>query len=120
MRRGHYRAGSRLWVGFATIFVAAPLSIGGPEFDITQVGLTGAMYVYNGSPSSYALQMNTSGQVTGTANRYDAAGDSLGEDVWFYNGASTTQVGFVGPDYSYIETNSSGTALGAFEAQFCQ
>ena len=70
-----------------------------------QIGLVGTNYSYAASggtyQESYPQWLNTVGQVMGYSNRYSTAGNSLGQDSWFYNGSSTQQIGLLGTNYSY-------------------
>ncbi|MDP9175105.1 MAG: DUF3466 family protein [Planctomycetota bacterium] len=70
-----------------------------------QMGLTGGVYSYsffgNGTfQMSVAQQINNAGQVIGYSNRYDASGNSLGQDAWYFNGA-TQPIGLSGGVHSY-------------------
>jgi hypothetical protein len=53
----------------------------------------------NGFKSSSPYQMNSAGQVTGFANRYNGL-DYFGQSVWLYDGSTTTDIGLVGPEHT--------------------
>ena len=69
----------------------------------TAIGLTGSVYVSptNSTRNSSISSLNTNGLVTGTSNRYDGSGNSLGSDAWLYNAATNTtmQIGLTGAGY---------------------
>jgi len=83
-----------------------------------QVGLTGANYSYAAAGGTYqasvAQQLNQSGQVVGSSNRYNSSGGSLGVDAWFSNGGTTQQIGLTGANYSYAATG------GTYQSSFNQ
>jgi len=92
-----------------------------------QIGLTGTNYSYATSGGiyqySYTEQLNAAGQVIGYSNRYDASGDSLGQDGWFFDSATdqTTLLQFsVDSATNYSDTDptiltDSGVVLGTYE-----
>ncbi len=73
-----------------------------------QIGLAGAAYSYATATGTYQIntpeQINDSGDVTGAADRYDSSGNSLGQDIWYFNGTSTVQIGLTGGVYQYTPT----------------
>jgi len=78
------------------------IGLSGPEYQIPFTGPGGGTQEY-----SDAFTMNDVGQVAGQTMRYDATGNSLGRDVWFYQNGITQQVGLVGPNYSYTPPGDS-------------
>ncbi len=70
-----------------------------------QIGLTGGNYAYAvaGGVYQYGVsdQLNNAGQVSGASERYDAGGNSLGVDTWFFNGSGTQRTGLTGNVYGY-------------------
>lgn len=69
------------------------------------VGLTGGSYAYTHGgqtlQSSSAVWANSHGQVVGTSNLYSNTGSAIGQDGWYYDGASTVKIGLSGPGYTY-------------------
>ncbi len=77
------------------------------------IGLFGQGYSYSpstGGVSQYnsPTNINDSGEAIGATERFDSGGNRLGADSWFYDGSTTTQIGLIGPDYSYT-TSTGGT-----------
>lgn len=60
------------------------------------------------SPSIYALTPN--GHIVGTCPRYSAAGESLGEDVWHFDGVQTRVIGLSGPLFQSPATGPENAA----------
>lgn len=85
------------------------------------IGLIDAEHTRNdGFKQSDVDHMNDSGQVVGTSNRYDGS-STLGLSAWFYDGVTTKNIGFTGPDYtrgdglkssSVWDLNESGEVVG--------
>jgi hypothetical protein len=72
------------------------------------LGFTGPEYTRNdGLRNSVASRPNEAGQVLGTSNRFNGGSASLGQTVWFYDGSTTTALGFTGAEY----TRSDGYKL---------
>lgn len=66
-----------------------------------QIGLLDAEHMSNaGFRRSEALFINPSGQVVGHSYRFTEDGNSHGEDAWVWDGSTTLQIGFTGPDYT--------------------
>ncbi len=83
-----------------------------PSYNFTPVGLTGSPYSYaNATGNTISTQiytLNSSGQIVGVSNRYNASSSSLGQDTWYFDGSTTTQVGLTGGAYSYTYTGTGG------------
>ncbi len=64
------------------------------------IGHTGAGYETSlGGRTNFAHRFNTAVHVAGMASRFDALDNSLGQDSWFFDGASTTPIGLTGVGY---------------------
>jgi hypothetical protein len=88
---------SNRYSGSADLGQSAWLYDGATTIDI---GLTGAEYTRNdGFKSSIAYGLNDSGQVSGYSSRYSGS-VFLGSSVWFYNGATTRDIGLTGPEHT--------------------
>jgi hypothetical protein len=89
-----------------------------------QIGLTGGVYEYVSTgfyarrtlEDSQAMFLNNSGEAAGISDRYDSSGNSLGQDTWFFNGTTTSQIGFFGSGYQY--TTSTGGVYAESEPRF--
>lgn len=99
------------------------------------VGLTGNNYSYPVASGTYqysslgrfGITIDPAGQFFGETNRYDASGNTLGFDAWFYNGSTVQQVGLIGPGYIWVmgggvyeyseeaAMNNVGQAIGSSE-----
>jgi hypothetical protein len=68
----------------------------------TNIGLVDAEHTRStdGFKRSFRIQLNDAGQVTGDANRYNAAGDSIGDTAWLFNGTTTTNIGLVDAEHT--------------------
>ncbi|MBX9608266.1 MAG: DUF3466 family protein [Gammaproteobacteria bacterium] len=66
------------------------------------VGLTDAEHtsVVDGERYSTAQFLNSSGQVAGTAQRYDGLGNYSGATSWFYDGAATFNIGLTDAEHT--------------------
>ena len=95
----------RLAVCLLILLALAPQSIGSPSYTIQELGLTGTPYDYSSSAGivqdTTAQFTNNVGEATGWSDRYDSAGNSLGQDVWFFDGTQSREIGPTGPGYSY-------------------
>jgi hypothetical protein len=84
-----------------------------------QIGLIGAGYGYNNGSGIYQYSevsdLNNAGQADGYSFRYNSTGYALGQDVWFFNGTTTQQIGLTGAGYSY---NAVGFGGGVFQQSF--
>jgi len=87
-----------------------------------EIGLTGGVHAMsNGFQKNFTNQLNDAGQVVGRAIRYNGATE-IGESIWFYNGATTSEIGLVGSGYinsgnglqsnSVVKLNQAGLVLG--------
>ncbi len=75
-----------------------------------QIGLTGGVYSYQSNPgdvqqNSSIEYLNSAGEVAGDSTRYGNFGTDIGNDTWFFNGASTVQIGLTGNGYTYTDSN---------------
>jgi hypothetical protein len=70
-----------------------------------QIGLigTGYSYAYKGGTYQYSSpdEMNSAGEIVGSSNRYTSTGTFDGADSWYFNGATTQQIGLIGAGYDY-------------------
>ena len=65
------------------------------------IGLTGPEHTReNGSKESYVSQLNEAGQVRGHSERYNGGSTFMGETAWLYDGATTIELGLIGPAYT--------------------
>lgn len=103
--------------------------------NIVQLGLTGPEHTRNDGYQASHFQLgadtflnnlNATGQVTGYSERYNGASQLLGYSTWFYDGATTIQIGLTGPEHTSSagsktsfarETNEAGQVLG-FSVRF--
>jgi len=121
-------------IGYAERFDSAGDSLGTDSWIFNgttniQIGLMGAEYSYAAFGGTYQqsapIALDDAGQVVGESYRYDPTGaQMLGQDSWFFNGASTVQIGLTVGSYSYATTggtyqlsavdqlNNAGQALG--------
>jgi hypothetical protein len=86
------------------------------------IGLTGNEYTRNdGYKDSFANQLNEAGQVNGVSVRYNGGSTKVGQSVWFYDGATTIDIGLTdtehtrndGYQYSdYGQLNEAGQSRG--------
>jgi hypothetical protein len=85
-----------------------------------QLGLQDSEH-YNGSYPSQAGKLNEAGQVIGISPRFDGNSIDKGQSAWFYDGATTTNIGLTGSDYTSNEgrkysatydLNEAGQAIG--------
>jgi len=95
----------KLLISLFGFLAFAPQSIGSPSYTIQELGLTGTAYEYSASggivQDTPTQSTNSDGEAAGLTDRYDSAGDSLGQDAWFFNGTETLEIGPTGPVYSY-------------------
>jgi hypothetical protein len=87
-----------------------------------QLGLIGPEHTRNdGYRSSGASALDEAGHVYGTSQRFNGGSTSLGQSVWFYNGATSTDIGLTSSEYtrndgyksSYVSaSNKAGTISG--------
>jgi hypothetical protein len=65
------------------------------------IGLTGSEHTKNdGRKYSVTDQLNEAGQVSGYSYRWNGGSVYLGQSAWLYNGATTTNIGLVGPEHT--------------------
>jgi hypothetical protein len=119
---GHVLGRSVRWLGFGGI---ADLGRSAWTFDgvtTVEIGLTGDEHMrVNGYEWSWSTDMNESGNVIGYALRYNGGSTELGQSAWLYDGTTTINVGFTGPEhtrddgYKYSEAiaqNDAGQVMG--------
>ena len=88
--------GSDSWVYDGSMSTAINLTGGDYEFDYSGSGM---------ARESEPYRLNEVGQVTGYSWRFTSNGGDLGVDAWFYNGATTTRIGLIGPEYETVTPN---------------
>ena len=65
------------------------------------LGLSDSEHTRNdGYKLSNVWELNELGQVRGASDRFNGGSADLGESAWLYNGATTIDVGLVGPEHS--------------------
>jgi len=85
--------------GISTQFIG----LTGTSYEKPSTSLNGGTIRYN-----YAEEMNNAGHVRGYVERYNTAGETLGEDAWYFNGTTTQMIGLTGPGYEYAFTGTGG------------
>jgi hypothetical protein len=77
-----------------------------------EIGLAGSGYSYSTTGGIYEqdeeYDMNNVGQAIGGSARYNASGNNLGDDAWFFSGTTSTAIGLTGGVYEYNYTGSGG------------
>lgn len=72
--------------------------------DTINIGLTGAEHTRsNNEKSTTPLALNEAGEVTGHSIRYNGGNKALGISAWFYDGATTVNVGLTGTEHSRLD-----------------
>jgi hypothetical protein len=70
------------------------------------VGLFGPGYTSNtGYRETTLAELNEAGQVAGYSARFSGGGTHVGTSAWFYNGATTIDIGLTGPEYTRADGN---------------
>jgi hypothetical protein len=65
------------------------------------IGLTGSEHTRNdGSKYIFAGRLNEAGQVFGHSYRYNGGSEGLGLSAWFYDGATTIDIGLTGSEHT--------------------
>lgn len=77
------------------------------------VGLTDAEHTRStdGGRRSEAVVLNDVGQVGGTSDRYDAAGNRIGFSAWIYDGAGTSNVGLTDAEHTRSTDGIRGSVV---------
>ena len=119
--------GSGAIIGSANRYSSSGASLGSDAWlyqggTTQKIGLSGANYAYSASGGTFESgvtnAISDSGKVAGSSACYNASGNSLGNDVWLYNGATTQVINPTTATYTHAFT---GTGGGAFEnATFTQ
>jgi hypothetical protein len=79
----------------------AALADAAPIYQIATLGLHDLEHTRSdGYESSTAEQLNQVGQVVGYSERYNGSAANVGQSVWYYNGASTSKIGFVDAEHT--------------------
>jgi hypothetical protein len=107
--------------GGANLGTSAWLFDGATTIDI---GLTGTEHTHvDGYKNSevYPTHLNEAGQVRGRSDRYNGGSTLLGYSAWFYDGATTTNIGLIGNEHTRndgyknsaaSELNEAGQVIG--------
>jgi hypothetical protein len=91
----------------ATNALASP-----PSYGLQRVGLVGPTYVTSGNYSGLLTGISSTGTAWGSTNRF-VSNVANGRDTWFFNGASTVQIGLTGGTYTQGNGFEQGTVTGA-------
>lgn len=68
--------------------------------------------ITDGYRYSVPLAMNSSGEVAGSARRYDSLGNSSGGGVWLHSAGNTAKIGLIDSEH----TGATGTQSGTFKS----
>jgi hypothetical protein len=86
-----------IWTGSST----QQTGLTGTDYEYAYTGAGGGTYRF-----SSAFGLGAAGNATGYSNRYNSAGNYLGQDTWAWTGASTQQIGLTGSAYEYAYTGA--------------
>jgi hypothetical protein len=72
-----------------------------PSYSIVALGLDDLEHTRDdGYKDSFAFRLNEAGQAVGRSERYNGGSTSLGQSVWFYDGATTFNIGLTGAEHT--------------------
>jgi hypothetical protein len=83
------------------------------------IGLTGTEHTKSdGSKYSYPAGLNEAGQVAGLCSRYNGGSADLGRSAWFYDGATTIDIGLADNEHTATNGARFSTPLGLNQAGY--
>jgi hypothetical protein len=106
----------------ASALVLVQPTVSATVYSIESLGLIDSEHTRNdGYQRNSVWELNEAGQARGASERYNGGSTDLGESAWLYSGATTINVGLIGPEhtrndgykYSYAyHLNEAGQAGG--------
>ena len=108
--RTRAQAASRAIVATVGLCMAASSALAVmPQYQVQRVGLTGTVYTNSsGNYSGSITGMTSTGKVFGSTNRFSGA-TALGRDTWFFDGTTTSQIGYTGGIYEQSNGSRQST-----------
>jgi len=92
----------------ACTFIIAGTASAVPVYNIVPLGLDDLEHTGTaGHKYSVGFELNEAGQVSGYSERYNGGSTALGRSTWLYDGATTINVGLIGPEYTASDGSKS-------------
>jgi hypothetical protein len=84
--------------------------------ELIRLGLFDAGHTdYSGGQKNVARQLGENGHVSGYAERYDEAGNDLGQSAWYYDGVNTAVIGLDGQGYAHAADGTTYSFINDFQ-----